>query len=212
MTIAIIDYGRGNLRSVAGAVERLGYQPIVTADAGEINTADRLILPGVGAFGEGMANLKTRGLLEILNREVNEKKKPFLGICLGFQLIAQESEEFGNYQGLGWIDARIKRLRPSQAEFRVPHVGWDELVQVRESPLFAKVPGDALFYYTHSYCMETEDRSAVIGECDYGYRFVAAVEKENIFATLFHPEKSQIHGLTVLGNFLRSGGPCSESA
>ena len=202
MTVAIVDYGLGNLRSVAGAVERLGFEPRVTADPAEIAAAEKLILPGVGAFGDGMRNLHERGLVNALNAAVQDRHTPILGICLGFQLIADGSEEFGRHDGLGWIPGRVRRLAPQPSDLRVPHVGWDDLEQTAPSLLFEGLPEGALFYYTHSYRLEAEDEPCVVGVCDYGERFPAVIQSGNIYATQFHPEKSQQHGLTLLGNFL----------
>ena len=204
MMVAIIDYGLGNLRSVAGAVERLGFSATVTGAAAEIAAADKLILPGVGAFGDGMANLRSRGLDQVLGNEVQSRRKPILGICLGCQLVAREGEEFGRHDGLGWIDATVRRLAPSDASLRVPHVGWDELVQTAASPLFVDVPPDALFYYTHSFKVEPAQADVVVGTCNYGGAFASVLQSGNIYATQFHPEKSQQHGLTLLKNFLRN--------
>lgn len=202
MTIAIVDYGLGNLRSVAGAVEHLGHAAVITADPAALRDAAKLILPGVGAFGDGMANLRARGLDEVLGREVLERGKPLLGICLGFQLIAEASEEFGEHSGLGWIAGRVRRLRPKDPGLPLPHVGWNDLFQVKPSRLFEGIADGALFYFVHSYCLETAASDLVVGEAEYGGRFVAAIEHDNIAATQFHPEKSQRDGLAVLGNFL----------
>lgn len=201
MTVAIIDYGLGNLRSVAGAVEKLGYEAIISSDEAALERVDKLILPGVGAFGDGMEKLRERGLDAILNRLVLEKKQPVLGICLGFQLIARDSDEFGQHAGLGWIDAEVRRLKPADTALRVPHVGWNDLIRTGESLLYEGIPEQTLFYYVHSHSMVISDGSAV-GECDYGGRFAAVVQKDNIYGTQFHPEKSQQGGLTLLGNFL----------
>ena len=203
--IGIVDYGLGNLTSVAGAVEKVGFEPIVTAEANVLESADKLILPGVGAFGDGMANLEERNLAGPLSDLVVGQGKPILGICLGFQLIGQGSEEFGEHKGLGWIDARVERFAPDDPDLRVPHVGWNELYQVGDSILFDDVPDQSLFYYVHSYKMVSANTDLVIGECDYGGRFISAVGKANIHATQFHPEKSQSHGLTLLRNFLEKG-------
>lgn len=200
--IGIIDYGLGNLTSVAGAIEKLGYEPVITCNVAKLEQAHKLILPGVGAFGDGMRNLHDRGLVDPLTQMVVSGGKPILGICLGSQLLARESEEFGHNNGLGWIDATVRRLRPEKKTMRIPHVGWNNLIQIKESILFTDVPDDALFYYVHSYCISAADRDIVIGTCEYGVRFVAAVQTGNIYATQFHPEKSQQHGLTLLGNFL----------
>ena len=203
--IGIIDYGLGNLTSVAGATERLGFEPCVTRDVAELERAEKLILPGVGAFADGMRNLHERALVDPLARMVLAEGKPILGICLGSHLIATKSEEFGHSQGLGWLDARVVRLEAGDDALRVPHVGWNDLIQTKESLLFGDVPADALFYYVHSFHVVPEDEDAVVGVCDYGGRFAAAIQSRNIYATQFHPEKSQLHGLTLLRNFLEKG-------
>ena len=200
--IGVVDYGVGNLTSVAGALRRLGVEPVVSADPATLRGADKLILPGVGAFGDGMRNLRERGLIELLNELVLEDRRPILGICLGSQLVTKESEEFGHHAGLGWIRARVRRLAPDQPSLGVPHMGWDDLAQVRDCPLFDGVPADALFYYVHSYRIDSDDVDAVVGTCDYGGQFAAVLWRQNIYATQFHPEKSQRHGLTLLRNFL----------
>lgn len=199
--IAVINYGLGNLYSVAGAIERLGYQVRVTYDHKEIGSADKLILPGVGAFGDGMKNLRDLGLVELLTEQVQTERKPVLGICLGLQLMARESSEFGHHQGLGWIDALVSPI-PSHGTLRVPHVGWNDVHQRRPSLLFEGVPRDGLFYYAHSYHLCCADSSVVVGDCDYGVTITAAVEQGNVFGTQFHPEKSQQWGLKLLDNFL----------
>ncbi|HRY28807.1 MAG TPA: imidazole glycerol phosphate synthase subunit HisH [Elusimicrobiota bacterium] len=201
-TVAIVDYGLGNLRSVAGAVKRAGFALRITCRTEELEKADKLILPGVGAFGDGMKNLRERGLVETLTELVIRRKKPILGICLGCQLLARESEEFGRHAGLGWLAGAVVRLRPADPALRVPHVGWDDLVQKRESILFRGIAPDALFYYVHSYYVQPDDPSLVYGECDYGMKFPAVLQRDNIYATQFHPEKSQRQGLDLLKNFL----------
>lgn len=198
----IVDYGLGNLRSVAGAVERLGHAPVISGDPGQIAQADRLILPGVGSFGDGMANLRRLGLVEALTEAVLQRKTPTLGICLGAQLMAREGEEFGHHDGLGWISASVVRLDPADKALRVPHVGWNELQPTRPCLLWEGIPREALFYYVHSYHIRCDRPELVVGECDYGGRMTAAFQRGNIFGTQFHPEKSQLHGLAVLRNFL----------
>jgi glutamine amidotransferase len=200
-TVGVVDYGLGNLRSVAGAVERLGWTPVVTGDADELERCDKLILPGVGAFGDGMRNLHERGLVEPLTRMAMQERRPVLGLCLGAQLLVSESEEFGRHEGLGWIDGRVRKIEPGDG-LRIPHVGWNELHQVGESVLFAGVPDRALFYYVHSFVIEPGDRSVVKGETEYGGALTAVIERDNVCGTQFHPEKSQLEGLTLLGNFL----------
>lgn len=206
MKVAIIDYGVGNLASVAAAVEKVGYKPTVTDDASVIKTADKLILPGVGAFGDGMKLLRERNLIDPLNTAVKSLKTPILGICLGFQLIANKSEEFGEHEGLGWIDADVVRMTPNDASLRVPHVGWNDLYQTGPSVLFEGIEDGSLFYFVHSFKLRPASRDMVIGECDYGGRFVAAIQQDNIFAVQFHPEKSQLSGLALLKNFLKAEG------
>ena len=200
--IGIVDYGLGNLTSVAGVVEKLGFEPRITCEPDELARAEKLILPGVGAFGDGMAKLRERDLIAPLGDMVLEDGKPILGICLGFQLIATDSKEFGDHQGLGWIDASVRRLDPGSDDLRVPHVGWNNLIQKHDSILFDDIPEDALFYYVHSFHLVPADDAVVIGECEYGARFVAVAERDNIRAVQFHPEKSQLHGLKLLENFL----------
>jgi len=203
MTVAIIDYGVGNLPSVAAAVDKVGYGGVVTSDPAVIKAADKLILPGVGAYGDGMKNLQDRGLVDVLNTMVLDVGVPILGICLGFQLIANGSKEFGTHAGLGWIDADVVPLNPNDETLRVPHVGWNELYQTKPSPLFDGIEDETLFYYVHSYQLEPRSGDYVVGACDYGGRFVSAVQQDNIFAVQFHPEKSQLGGLALIENFLK---------
>ncbi|MEQ8322469.1 MAG: imidazole glycerol phosphate synthase subunit HisH [Rhodospirillales bacterium] len=199
--IGIIDYGLGNLRSVLGAVEKLGHQAAISADPATLALADKLILPGVGAFGDGMRNLAERGLIEPLSKQVRESKIPILGICLGFQLLSQGSEEFGAHAGLGWIPGQVRKIRPDDATLRVPHVGWNDFDITGDCILFDDVPDPALFYFVHSYHLET-DPDITVGTCTYGTPMCAAIQSGNVFGTQFHPEKSQRHGLKVLQNFL----------
>ena len=196
-----MDYGLGNRTSVVGAVNRLGYEATVSSDPVILAAAEKLILPGVGAFGDGMRKLNERHLVEALTELVLGAGKPILGICLGCQLIAAASSEFGEHAGLGWIDAEVVKLAPEDPALRIPHVGWNELRQLRSSILFEDIPEDALFYYVHSYRIQGAS-DYVIGESDYGSPFPAVIEKDNIYATQFHPEKSQQHGLKLLDNFL----------
>jgi imidazole glycerol-phosphate synthase subunit HisH len=200
--IGIIDYGLGNLASVAAAVERLGFEPVVSADIEVLSDANKLILPGVGAFGDGMRNLAERGLVEPLTWLVRGEGRPILGLCLGFQLFAEESEEFGHHQGLGWIRGRVRRLAPGCDTLRVPHVGWNDLLPRRESVLLTDIPAGSVFYYVHSYVLKSHDPNVVIGTCEYGETFASVVQSGNVHGTQFHPEKSQRAGLKLLGNFL----------
>jgi glutamine amidotransferase len=199
--IAIVDYGSGNLASMAGAVRKLGYETEVTADASALERADKLILPGVGAFGDGMANLEERGLIGTLTEMAMKRGKPILGVCAGAQLMCESSDEFGEHRGLGWIPARVTRLRPSDPALAVPHVGWDDLERTRDCVLFDGIETGALFYYVHSYAIRAEGPIEA-GRCDYGGAFTAVFQRGNVFGVQFHPEKSQRHGLALLGNFL----------
>ena len=201
--VGIVDYGLGNLASVAGAVEKLGHDPIISGDIAVLMTAARLILPGVGAFGDGIANLKAAKLDVGLAHLVFELNIPILGICLGAQLMATDSEEFGHHQGLGWIDAHVRRLAPDDPRLRVPHVGWNDIVLPETDwPLFADIPKNALFYFVHSFAIQPTDANLLTARGEHGQNFAAAFQKGRVFGTQFHPEKSQQHGLTVLKNFL----------
>jgi imidazole glycerol-phosphate synthase subunit HisH len=199
--IGIIDYGLGNLRSVLGAVEKLGFAGEISSDPATLARCDKLILPGVGAFGDGMKNLNARKLIDPLTSMIRKDRKPIFGICLGFQLLSQGSEEFGDHAGLGWIKGRVRKIRPDDPALRVPHVGWNDFEQTRDCILFDDIPDRALFYFVHSYHLET-DADTSVGTCTYGAPMTAAVQQGNVFGTQFHPEKSQRHGLKVLQNFL----------
>lgn len=199
--LAVIDHGLGNLRSLCAALDRMGVAYSATVDPSTIRAAQGIVLPGVGAFPDGMASLARLGLIDVLNDLVLEKKRPILGICLGFQLMARDGFEFGHEAGLRWLDASVLRLEATTV--RVPHVGWNDCVRVKHSPIFDGIPDDALFYFTHSYRVVPENDDHVVAFSDHGSRFVAAVQNGNIFGTQFHPEKSQQHGLALLENFVR---------
>ncbi|HEX5470480.1 MAG TPA: imidazole glycerol phosphate synthase subunit HisH [Lacipirellulaceae bacterium] len=199
-SVAIIDYGLGNLKSVAAAFSYVGATVTVTADLDRLRAADRLVLPGVGAFGDGMNNLRQRNFIEPLD-ELVRGGKPILGICLGAQLLCTSSEEFGYHEGLGWIDGQVRKIKGSDG-LRVPHVGWNEIEIVASSPLFEAVPDRALFYYCHSYAIHMEGNMGSIAICNYGQTFVAAFQRGNVFGVQPHPEKSQRAGLNLLEGFL----------
>ena len=198
----IVDYGMGNLRSIQSKLERSGVNSVVSGDTAAIGVATRLILPGVGHFREAMANLRRLGLIEILNEKVLKAGVPIFGICLGFQLFANHSEE-GDCEGLGWIDAEVKRFdfTGSEAKLPVPHVGWSGLNLRRDSPIFNDVPIDHRFYFTHSYHMVCADDTDIIATADYGGEFTAAIQRNNIMGTQFHPEKSHKGGFALLHNW-----------
>ncbi|HAM95380.1 TPA: imidazole glycerol phosphate synthase subunit HisH [Candidatus Azambacteria bacterium] len=201
--ITIIDYGMGNLRSVAKAFEKIGAQVRVSSSVEDLRNADRIVLPGQGAFGDGMKNLKTLGLIEPLYEEVMKKKKPFLGICLGLQMLARESSEGGIHKGLGFLQATVRRFQIDENSFKVPHMGWDDVIPKSNGILFKGIGEKPNFYFIHSYHMVCDDSDVVAATCDYGEVFTAAVEHDNIFGTQFHPEKSQKNGLQLLTNFIQ---------
>jgi len=205
--IAIVEYGMGNVRSLRNAFEYIGEDVIVTADPGELEDADRIVLPGVGAFGDAMAAIAERGLEPVLQRQVLELKKPVLGVCLGMQLIARSSVEHGEHRGLGWIDAEILRLEVPRP-LKVPHVGWNAISFDPADPLFDGIKaGEANFYFVHSFHMVCHHRADLIATANYGIDVTAVVRSGNITATQFHPEKSQDNGLTLLRNWVEST-PC----
>lgn len=202
--IAIVDYGMGNVRSVHNALEYIGEDAVVTADPRAIDDAARVVLPGVGAFGDAMANLQARGLVDVLRRQVFEKGKPFLGICLGMQLLARNSTEHGTHEGLGWFDANVIRFNARTRGRKVPHMGWNEVRREVDHPLVASLAeGQLVFYFVHSFHFICHNQADVACTCDYGGRFTAAIRRDNIFATQFHPEKSQDNGLRLLTEFAR---------
>ncbi len=198
--IAVVDYGMGNLKSVINALLFLGSHAIVSNKPEELAAADAIVLPGVGAFAEAMSNLKKLGLIDTLNEQVMHRKKPLLGICLGMQLLADTSEEFGTHEGLGWIPGQIRQLDVS-GDLRLPHVGWNEVEVINDSPLFRGIDGELVYYFVHSYHFVCDEKY-VAARCRYGINFTAAVQHENIMATQFHPEKSQDKGLKLLRNYL----------
>lgn len=198
--IIIIDYGMGNVGSVAGALDYLGGNYSISSHRSAIIAADALILPGVGAFGAAMENLKKLDLLDVLSEEVLKNKKPFFGICLGMQLLAKDSSEQGFHRGLGWIDGHVFAMK-SHDNFRVPHVGWNNVNFKRDNSFFEKIDEGAHFYFDHSFHLSCK-QDLVVATCYYGESYVAAIQKENIFASQFHPEKSQRNGLRMLRNFL----------
>jgi glutamine amidotransferase len=197
--IAIVDYGVGNLRSVQKGLERVGATAVVTSEPGELDAAQGVILPGVGAFGDAMANLRQRELLTPVLRQV-EVGKPLLGICLGMQLLFEESEEMGRHPGLGLLRGRVVRF-PDGA-LKVPHIGWNQLHDPRGAVL-AGIKDGAYAYFVHSYYVQPEQPSDVLATTDYGVEFAAVVGQGRIWGAQFHPEKSQEVGLQLLENFAR---------
>lgn len=199
--ITVIDCGISNLHSIAKAIETVGGQVCVSNKAEDLKKADKIVLPGVGAFGRAMENLRRAELIAALNKEVLENKKPFLGICLGLQVLAKQGMEFGESAGLGWFDAKVVPFNFKQENLRIPHMGWDDIEIIKDTPLFSGLDKKSTFYFVHSYYMDLLG-SDVAAECEYGVNFPAAILRGNIFAVQFHPEKSQKAGLKLLENFV----------
>ena len=197
--IAIIDYDMGNVRSVSKAFERVGSEAVVTRDPKAIADASHIVLPGVGAFKDCMRNLEEYGLIAPIMKSI-ESGKPFLGICLGLQLLFEESDEFGVHKGLGAIKGRVVRFKDAPA-LKVPHMGWNEVKKEKNSALFEGIKEDEFFYFVHSYYAVPSDRSVDLTTTSYGVDFTSSVEAGNVMACQFHPEKSQKAGLRVLKNF-----------
>ena len=197
--IAIIDYDAGNIKSVEKALKTLGQDVIVTRDAEVILNADRVILPGVGSFGDAMGKLHDYKLVDTIKKVV-EKRIPFLGICLGLQLLFESSEETPGVEGLGILKGKIVKI-PDNCELKIPHMGWNSLHFQNEGRLFANLPQDSYVYFVHSYYLQAEDETIVKATTDYSTCIHASVEQDNVFACQFHPEKSSDVGLTILKNF-----------
>ncbi len=199
--IAIIDYGMGNLRSVQKGIERAGFDAIVTRDLAQIEAARGLVLPGVGAFSACMENLGKFGLVEPI-RDVVRQEKPFLGICLGFQLLFSESEEFGKQRGLALFGGKVIGFHAAE-DLKVPHMGWNRIAKQQESPFLEGIVTGAYVYFVHSFYVVPQDNAIIATTTDYGQSFVSSVATDRLFACQFHPEKSQELGLRILANFGR---------
>ncbi len=197
--IAIIDYGVGNLASVRNAFIKLGYEAVISSSSEQILQADRVVLPGVGAFADAMDNLRNYGL-DVTVKEVVRQGTPFLGVCLGLHLLFTQGEEHGIHQGLDIIKGRVVKFKLPR-EYKVPHMGWNQVYPRDNSRLFKGLPAGSHFYFVHSYYVLPDDDGVIAAHSDYGIDFVCAVEQNNIFATQFHPEKSGQVGLQVLQNF-----------
>jgi glutamine amidotransferase len=199
--ISIVDYGMGNLRSVKKAFENLGFLTSVTRDPEVILNSSGLVLPGVGAFGDCVKNLEEYDLVEPIKKFI-KRGKPFLGICLGLQLLFEESEESPDIKGLGILRGKVVRFpRFDKERLKVPHMGWNQVEIKLELSILRGIPQGSWFYFVHSYFPEPEDKSVIAGKTNYGIEFTSAVQKENIFACQFHPEKSSTLGLGILENF-----------
>jgi glutamine amidotransferase len=207
MAVVVVDYGAGNLKSAAKALMEAakgsGVEVAVTADPAAVKHADRIVLPGVGAFADCKAGLeKLPGMVEALNEAVLEKQRPFLGICVGMQLMATLGIEYGEHQGLDWIKGKVVKLTPEDANLKIPQIGWNNL-SLSSHPVLRSLPNDADAYFVHSYHFVADRESDVLSRIDYGGPIVAAIGRDNLIGVQFHPEKSQGVGLKLLGDFLK---------
>jgi imidazole glycerol-phosphate synthase subunit HisH len=208
MRAALIDYGSGNIASAAKALSRAaaetsGHEIIATADPDMVRRSERIILPGVGAFADCMRGLRAvPGMVEALNESVIENGKPILGICVGMQLMATAGREFGIHEGLNWIGGEVLPMLPSDPLLKIPHMGWNEIETVQNHPLFAGLDANANAYFVHSFEMKPANAAHLLATTSYGGAVTAAIGRDNIVGTQFHPEKSQAVGLKILGNFL----------
>lgn len=202
MRVLIIDYGMGNTRSVANAFEALGCTVEISQAPEMLTEAEKIVLPGVGAFGDGMNNLLKLGWVAPLENAVLKKGIPFLGICLGMQLLAQTGTEGGVCAGLNWIEGSVERLPEAPPAVRIPHIGWNEVTTAGNHAMYRNLSPGTCFYFVHSYAVKPQHAGHSTGTCSHGTEFVASIAHNNIWGTQFHPEKSQKSGLTVLKNFL----------
>ena len=202
--IAVIDYGASNLRSVDNAFKAIGCEVNITCVPADLEKASAIVLPGVGAFGDGMKMLKKLDLIVALNEQVIGYQKPYLGICLGLQFLAEKSLEYGVHEGLGWIDGIVQKIVPESHRFRIPHIGWNEVEMQHNNPLFRNIDAIPVFYFVHSYQLVAKGDSVnvITSTCWHGTTITASVQKNNIYAVQFHPEKSQQNGLNILRNFV----------
>ncbi len=211
MSVAIIDYGSGNLRSAAKAFERMARERggsdeiLVTDKPDQVRAADHIVLPGVGAFGDCRAGLEALpGMIDALNEIVTVKARPFLGICVGMQLMADEGLENGRHQGLGWISGAVGKINPADETLKIPHMGWNDLsISATSHPVLNSLSGQkAETYFVHSFAMQVSDPEQILATTDYGGEITAIIGRDNMIGTQFHPEKSQRAGLELIGNFL----------
>jgi glutamine amidotransferase len=196
--IAIVDYGAGNLRSVVNALKKLGHQPTVTSEPREVLRAEAVILPGVGAAADTMAGLKRLGLIKPIGEYIADNR-PFLGVCIGLQVLFSGSEEGGWHEGMNIVSGRVKRL---PAELKIPHMGWNQVCQRKPHPIFRDVPDKANFYFVHSYYATPDDESLIAADTEYGILFCSVLVRDNLIGTQFHPEKSGETGLRIYKNFI----------
>ena len=199
--LVIVDYGMGNLRSILYKLQKINIEAMVSSSPVDIEKADKLILPGVGHFSKGMENIRKYGLLDVLNKKVFEDKTPIMGICLGVQLFTNFSQE-GDCEGLKWVDAETIKFRFTEENgLRVPHIGWNLVKIKRESPFWSDFPEDKRFYFVHSYYIKCKNPDDIVAVSEYGHEFVSVLQKDNIFGTQFHPEKSHRDGFELVKHF-----------
>ncbi|OGQ06024.1 MAG: imidazole glycerol phosphate synthase, glutamine amidotransferase subunit [Deltaproteobacteria bacterium RIFCSPLOWO2_01_44_7] len=201
--IVVVDYGMGNVGSILNMIRKTGGSAIISGNLKDVEMAEKLVLPGVGAFDNGVKNLQDIGLWDILNHKVCKNKTPILGICLGMQLFTDGSEE-GNLAGFGWVKAKTIRFRFKEdaRQIKIPHMGWNQVFLKKSSPIFQEMHKEPRFYFVHSYHLICEEEQDVVSVTRYGHEFVSAIQKENIYATQFHPEKSHKYGLQLIRNFV----------
>ena len=197
--VCVLDYGSGNVASVYNLINRLGYDIKVSNKVEDIKKSSHLILPGVGAFGSSVEKIKNNISIELLSDEVKVKKKPFLGICVGMQVLAEKGLEFGTHEGLGWIEGTVEKINAKV----LPHIGWNNIEIKKNSPIFSNIKNASDFYFVNSYAFKVKDNNFIIAETTYENTFCSAVQKENIFGVQFHPEKSQKVGQDIIENFLK---------
>ena len=199
--ITIVDYGMGNLKSIQNMFKKAGSDTEITSDIDKIIAADKIILPGVGSFDNAMNNIKSKNFLEVLNQKVLVEKTPILGICLGMQIMCNSSEE-GQLSGLSWIDAKVNKFNFSDSNFKVPHMGWNEVTPKNYNDLFAGMDNEEIkYYHVHSYFVSVTNKEEILATTNYGFDFVSSFKKDNIYGVQFHPEKSHRFGLQMLKNF-----------
>lgn len=201
--IVIVDYGMGNLRSVVNAFEYAGAKVKLSTQANDLKQADGVVVPGQGAFRDCIKCLRENKFVEALNEAVIEHQKPYLGICLGLQIVGEKSFEGGEFMGLGWIKGVVRKIEPTK-NLKVPHLGWDEISITRKIGLFSGLSANPCFYFAHSFVLYPNDLGVVGAVTDYGSKFPVAIQKDNIMAVLFHPEKSQHEGLQLIKNFVET--------
>lgn len=201
--LVIVDYGMGNLRSVKKAFDRISVESMVSTSVNDIENATKLVLPGVGHFKNGMENITSRGLIQVLNKRVIQERIPILGICLGMQLFTKSSEE-GNVKGLNWIDAQTVKFNSLNENLKIPHMGWNTLSVKKKDTVLDEITDQDSFYFVHSYYVQCNNSSDVISTTEYGREFVSSLQKDNIIGMQFHPEKSHSAGLKMLSKFCKT--------